>query len=300
MSKRTDRLLMYALIFTALFLLFLLVYQPEAPPKAETRPRLQEAPELVAKAVYHLNRSSTLLQASLTREAERLEGQEEVLAIRDALLNLSNSRELSEGSFPRELREALKSYATLADAAYNMYLASAILGEVRGNVSRVLRLVLECKAYEALAEWVKMEEKVDTALKYVLRAVTDLTEVNTSTLLSPSHVELVDEAAARASSVAEALVEVRKLMSIVSKHGSLLDELCRSAKRGCECGLSSEALSAIMGEISALEPSRAGPYSYEISRVKAFVAQAMQRGVEGGEGIGGGEGAGYGEPSSDD
>ena len=300
MSKRTNKLLTYALVFIALLLLFLLVYQPEAPPKAETQPRLQEAPELVAKVVYHLNRSSTLLQASLVRGAERLEGQEEVLAIRDALLNLSNSRELSEGSFPRELREALRSYATLADAAYNMYLASSVLDEVRGNVSRVLRLVLECKAYEALAEWVKIEEKVDTALKYVLQAVTDLSEVNTSALLSPNHAELVDEAAARASSVAETLGEVRKLMNIVSKYGSLLDELCRSTRRGCKCGLSSEALSAIMREVSALEPSRAGPYSYEISRVKALVARAMQRGVEGGKGIGGGEGAGYGEPPSDD
>ncbi len=170
------------LLLLALILLTLLLYRPQ-PVQQDSGPKIEDAPELIVKAVVYLNDSARKLSCSLRDgDCPSVGSKDEALQLRDELLTLAESPQLGSGDFAESLRESLKSYAHIAEAAASIYEAAESLDRVEKDVKEVLSLLLECNVTEALSKWMDIFDKVKEGVRDLGRASLALSLVNKSAL----------------------------------------------------------------------------------------------------------------------
>ncbi len=241
--------------------------------------------EDIQLAILHYNQSTRLL---VRGEAPGSGAAEEALDVASRLEELALLG--GDGGLLGIMSTAFTSYAHMARAAAMAYNADIVHDRIEGNISRVIKLLGECKVEEAVSEWRSIKGQVNTLLDVLSLALDNATKVDPDNLLSGDH----RDAYTRGLTILQGLYNDLNLL------WTIMDMVEENPNAQIEC---------IQGNMSlGLDPSSANiggsPYSYELYtlllKLQGGPQEPQEQGQDIGTGIGTGQGAGWGQPPSDD
>ena len=284
------------LVLVALLVLLLipLFYAPSEPPREEEG-ELGKLPELFVESIYHLNYSSSAALEALESPLNNITGNTyRAEEVRKKLSELREELMGREGDLARKLEKATEEYIRVVGVAGKLYGTAQLINRTREGLEEFLSYLLNCDVASALSTWGEVRKDVAEVKRELKDVLLELSDIDLEEMLSKKHVEAVDEASERVTKILEVLNEIEKLAGIVERNPEAIEFLCK-AKRGqggaCPSG---GCVLKLAREMRDLDPGKAGPFSYEISRIKSLLRQGTSSMGQGGIG------AGYGEPSTDD
>ncbi len=204
---------------------------------------------------------------------------------------------------------AVRAYRHAAMAADSSARAASILDAVRPGVWRAVGNLTSGDVQAALGEWSRVAADVRRAREMVGEALLNLSSVDDSALLSPSHVEVLNESRGRLEALARELDVILALFSLVERNPEAAQRALAAAAAARDGGLSPEEALEILSSpgvqefvtgVSSLSPGDAGRFGGQLAQLRALV-EALSGAAQGGQpqGPGQGSGAGRGERPND-
>ncbi|MDK2464086.1 MAG: hypothetical protein QI223_04885 [Candidatus Korarchaeota archaeon] len=204
---------------------------------------------------------------------------------------------------------AVRAYRHAAVAADSSARAASILDAVRPGVWRAVGNLTSGDVQAALAEWSEVAADVRRAREMVREALLNLSSVDDSALLSPSHAEILNESRGRLEALARELDVILALFSLVESNPEAAQKALSAAAAARDGRLSpQEALEVLsspgvarfVSGVSSLSPRDAGRFGGQVSQLRALI-EALSRAAQGDQARGPcqGPGAGRGERPND-
>ena len=295
MRKVEFRDALTLVLMTLIVLLLIPLFYAPSEPAREGGGELGKLPELFVESIYHLNYSSSAALEALESPLNNITGNAyRAEEVRKKLSELRKELMGREGDLARKLERATEEYIRVVGVAGKLYGTAQLINKTREGLEEFLGYLLNCDVASALSTWREVRGEVAEVKRELRNVLLELSDVDLGELLSKKHVEAVDEASEKVTKILEVIDEVEKLASIVERNSETIEFLCKARKgQGGACP-SEVCVLKLAREMRDLDPRRAGPFSYEISRIKGLLRQGTSSMGQGGTG------AGYGEPSTDD
>ncbi len=194
----------------------------------------------------------------------------------------------------RYLVGTYETYREIAFIARDIIIINNSVSEIMPKMKKTLRSLVNCNYTEAMRDYQEIRDKAIRLEENISNILLNLTSINTSYILSPKHVQVINRTIALLRQLDEILNKYITIMDEIQKNPIILQKACMITS-GKHPGIDKQLIEQAQELVNQMSNSQLGGLDPEKDALVALISNILSQNSNGGQGQSSGNASGNGE-----